>query len=154
MSKFTTRGAAVPMLVLLAAALAMPSSASTNGPSGEDAMHVKRLVILEAGSHQVGSNAVVGSDLVRSRSSHRVVGYDSVTAKINTDTVTYWGAFALKGGIIEFRVEVPMEAPRVITAPISHGSGKYHDIEGTVRFVEARPIGDLLRSFVTIRYQL
>lgn len=137
---------------------AVPASASpSDPPPDERAMHTMRLVIVETATHSVGPNSAVGTDRIRSRSSHKVVGYDSYTVTLNPKTgiATFRVAFSLKGGIIEVRVKVPTDPePPIVTVPIAHGSGKYRGVNGTVKFVEASPVNGATRNYVTLRYRL
>ena len=77
MKNVATASAALLMVGTLAGAFALPSSASPSAPSAERAMHTKRLVIVETAGQGVGPNSFVGTDRIRSRSTHKVVGYDS-----------------------------------------------------------------------------
>ena len=91
---------------------AVPASASpSDPPPDERAMHTMRLVIVETATHSVGPNSAVGTDRIRSRSSHKVVGYYSETVTLNPKTgiATFRVAFSLEGGIIEVRVKVPTD---------------------------------------------
>lgn len=157
MMNLATASAAALTVGTLVGAFAVPSSASPSAPPAERAMHTQRLVALETASHSVGSNNFVGTDQIRSRSSHKVVGYDSFTLTVDpkTDVATFWVALALKGGIIEVRVRVQTDPePPIVTVPIVHGSGKYRGIKGTVRFAETSPVKGATRNYVTLRYRL
>jgi hypothetical protein len=108
----------------------VPGSASSVAPE----MHTKRLVLGQTQERNVGKFSFVGSDIVKSRASGKVVGFDSITGKFypKKEKFVVQIALALKGGIIVGRVSGKGEA-REFDGRILKGSGKYSGVEGTIQ---------------------
>jgi hypothetical protein len=137
--------AAVTALALIPGGGILAGSAS-----GERAMQTKRLVASSTGEHDSG-RTFTGTDIVRSRATGRVVGFDSFTGRVfpGQRTARVQVAVALKGGIVVFRASLTEPSTR-FNGPIIQGTGKYSGIRGTVtgRTTDGR------RTFYSLHYRL
>ncbi len=72
--------------------------------AGDSSTLTKRLVARSTGEHDVG-RTFLGTDKVRSRSTGRVVGFDSFTGRLfpAKERAVVQVAVALKGGVVVFR---------------------------------------------------
>ena len=149
MNKSAAAAAASAALVattVLSGAAVMPGAATE-----DRSPHTKRFVLHETGSHSVGERAFAGSDKIRSRHSHEVVGFDSTTGKyfprMNKSVADL--AFALKGGIIVGRLSFDASDPH-FAGRILKGTGNYKGIGGTIegRLTNSR------KTFLTLHYHL
>jgi hypothetical protein len=140
--------AAAVALTTLAGLSSAAVSSSTAAP--ERAMHTKRFVLNEIASHNLGRYAFAGSDRIRSRGSGEVVGYDSYTGVFDpqAETLRVWVGVALKGGVINVRVNFTED--NRFAGKILGGTGRYKGIDGTVT---GRGVSSD-RTFVTLRYTL
>lgn len=144
--------ALVATSALSGAAAAVPGVA-TEKERG-DAVHTKRFVLHEIASNQLGERTFAGSDKVRSRSSGKLVGFDSYTGKFypRQDKVVLDVGMALKGGIIVGRVKITDFDSNRFKGRILKGSGKYAGIEGTVTGRQGGQLGE--KTYLTLRYHL
>lgn len=96
-------------------------------------MHTMRLVAHQSATHNVRPNGFLGSDVDRSRRTHRIVGYDSITGHFNlkTHVVRIDVAAALKDGIITLHLKGMGQSNR-LAGVITGGTGAYRGIQGTV----------------------
>ncbi|MFC4783962.1 hypothetical protein ACT8ZV_05780 [Nocardioides sp. MAHUQ-72] len=130
---------------------AIPGGGAVVGSAvGDSPTLTKRLVARSTGEHDVG-RTFLGTDKVRSRSTGRVVGFDSFTGRLfpAQERAVVQVAVALKGGIVVFRASVTGSSLR-FNGPILRGTGSYRGIEGTVtgRATEGQ------RTFYTLHYHL
>ena len=117
--------------------------------SRPDTMH-KRWVLHETDAANVGGG-YIANDVIRSRATGRIVGYDSGVAKRypNQNRIVWQVAFAVDGGIIVARLNVNTNEEHH-RGRILSGSGKYREIEGTMTS-RRKADGDTL---VTLHYRL
>jgi hypothetical protein len=145
-----TRSAAATAAALTALTLVAGSGALVGSASGDSPMQTKRLVARSTGEHDVGTT-FLGTDRVRSRSTGRVVGFDSFTGRLfpAQQRATVQVAVALEGGIVVFRASLTEPSHR-FQGPILRGTGRYSGIRGTVtgRATEG------VRTFYTLHYRL
>ncbi len=88
-------------------------------------------------------------DRLRSFATHEIAGYDNFAYVYhpNTDKLRFWLDISLKGGLIDSVFNNhPMQT---FTGRITHGSGRYRGIEGTIK---VRHPGS--RTVYTLRYRL
>lgn len=152
MKKFaTTAVAAAVMLTGLAGA---STSSDAVGPTaGKGSQHVTRLLVQDIEHHTLSDNHPAGVDRLRSLPSHKIVGYESFSGVFNpkTDRLRFWLADALKGGIIVSYFDLNTEKTgNTFTGRITHGTGRYRGIEGTVHVRNS----DSGRTVYTLRYTL
>jgi hypothetical protein len=150
MKKSALAVAALVGLTTLTATTSAPAAAPADS-SAVQADHTRRFVLHETASHNVGRFSFVGTDNVRSRRTHNIVGYDLFTGHFDRTTKvgTVQVAVALKGGIIVGRIKGSFETnPVILHGPITKGSGKYVGIEGniTARLTNSN------KTFVTLAY--
>lgn len=130
---------------VLTGSAVVPGSATSAAPE----MHTKRLVLGQSKERDVGKFTFVGSDIVRSRASGDVVGFDSITGRFypKKQRFVVQIGLALKGGIIVGRVSGGES--REFDGRILKGSGKYSGVQGTIhgRFTRER-------VHLTLRYHL
>lgn len=131
---------------------ALPSSAASENAASEarpDTRH-KRWVLHETDAANVGES-YIANDVIRSRATGRIVGYDSGVSKgyPRPNRIVWQVAFALDGGIILARLNVK-DNEEQHRGRILSGSGKYREIEGTMTS-RRKANGDTL---VTLHYRL
>lgn len=152
MKKFaTTATAAAVMLTGLAGASTSSDAAGPRGPG--PSQHVTRLASIEIEGHKLGNNHSAGADRLRSLATHKVVGYESFSSHFNpkTNQLRFWLADALEGGIIVSYFDLDTEKTGdTFTGRITHGTGKFRGVEGTVH---VRTSGNG-RAVYTLRYTL
>jgi hypothetical protein len=129
------------------------SSTSWNAVGAPDrSEHVTRLVLHSIESHSPRDNRYLGVDRLRYLATHEIAGYDNFAGVLNprTDRLRFWLDISLKGGLIDsyFNVNTGVTS---FTGRITHGSGRFRGIEGTVH-VRANP--DTGRAVYTLRYSL
>ena len=132
----------------LAGATALPGPATA-----QMSTHTLRLVIHETASHNLSQTTFVGTDRVRSRATHQVVGFDSFTGRFfpKSEKAVVQVGLALRGGIINLRVSFKGENPNQFHGPILGGTGAYRGISGTVDGQQKKGSEDF---FVTLHYTL
>ena len=143
MRKLATTAAATALaLTSLAGASAVSHAADAparHATTAARTQHVMRLLIHGLDSQQVGDHRNVGVDRLRSFKTRKVVGYDNFASVFNpkTDHLRFWLSISLDGGLIDsvFSTHVPTTH---LTGPITHGSGKFRGIRGTIE-VKFRP---------------
>jgi hypothetical protein len=130
MSKRALAAAALVSVTALTAATAtaVPGTAAT-----ERQQETTRVVLTELASHQLGQNTFAGADRVKSDG--RLVGFGNYTGRFHPSdgSVTVNVSLALRGGIIVIRVADVVETSERFEGSIVTGSGKYRDVDGTVR---------------------
>lgn len=132
MKKFATTAIIAAILAGSTGASAVSDVSGTTAP--ERTLHVKRLVIHEIASHSPAPNQFLGADRLRSLATHKVAGYDNFAGVYNpkTDRLRFWLSISLKGGLIDSVFSV-RPSPQDFTGRITHGSGKYRGVEGTIK---------------------
>lgn len=131
---------------------ALPTSAASDHAATEsrpDSMH-KKWVLRETDAANVG-DSYIANDVIRSRATGRIVGYDSGTSKgyPRQNRLVWQVAFALDGGVIVARLNVNFDEVQH-RGRILSGTGKYREIEGTMTS-RRKANGDTL---VTLHYSL
>ncbi len=74
----------------------------------------------------------VGTERVRSRVTHEVVGFDTFRGHVKPHTVVYETAFAFKRGILLTRVHTVGAAPARFAGHVTGGTGAFDGATGTV----------------------
>jgi len=131
----------------------LSGAAVVPGSATEDrAVHTKRLVLHETASHNLGKRAFAGTDKIRSRHSHELVGYDSYTGTFypRKEKAVLDVAMALKGGVIVGRVSLDDFTKYRFDGRILKGTGKYKGIEGTA----TGRLTDSKKTYLTLKYHL
>ncbi len=144
---------AVAAAVLLTGVGGSSMSGDAVGVSAPDrSQHMTRLVLHSIESHSPGPNRFLGVDRLRFLATHEIAGYDNFAGVFNprNDRLRFWLDISLKGGLIDsyFNVNPTVTS---FTGRITHGSGRFRGIEGTVH-VLANP--DTGRAVYTLRYSL
>jgi len=145
----TTAVAAAVMLTGLAGA---STSSDAVGPTARS-QHVKRLLSQDIEAHDLGDHHPAGVDRLRSLATHKIVGYESFSGVFNpkTDQLRFWLADALEGGMIVSYFNLNTEKTgNTFTGRITHGTGRYRGIEGTIHVRNS----DSGRTVYTLRYTL
>jgi hypothetical protein len=155
MNKLAATSAALVAVSSLSGAAVLSSAATATAPGPapvERATHTKKLLLNETASHDVGKTSFVGTDRIRSASTHEVIGYDSLSGRFNEKTgkVSVHVAVALRGGIMLGKVSFIADAGPEFAGTITQGSGRYDGVTGTITGRFARHG----RTFVTLRYTL
>jgi hypothetical protein len=152
MKKFaTTAVAAAVMLTGLAGS--STSSEAVAPTAAKRSQHVTRLLVHPIESHQLSDHHPAGVDRLRSLATHKIVGFESFSGVFNpkTDQLRFWLADALKGGTIVSYFNLNTETTgNTFTGRITHGSGRYRGIEGTIHVRNS----DSGRTVYTLRYTL
>jgi hypothetical protein len=131
---------------LVATALTGASAVSAPGAAK---MHSKRLVSTDIRSHSLGPKTFAG--VAVDRHAGNVVGYDTFTGHFypRQNRAIIWDTLSLKNGSISVVVQFKANAT-LNTGRITHGSGKYKGIDGTVTARTAPHNPD--KSYVTLTY--
>jgi hypothetical protein len=135
-----------------ATALTGASVSSSATPSTETrSAHVISWKLHELTNYQVGDNAFTGTDVIRSRKTHKVLGYNAGTAKFlpAQNVLKLDIAFAVKGGLIVVRMSGDFDESDVFTGRVLSGTGDFKGISGTVT-ARSQPSNDAV-TFVTLR---
>ena len=129
---------------------AAPDSTTTS-EIRTSAMQTKRWILRETAVEVVGKRSAASTDIIRSRVTGKIVGYDSGVSRYypRSERVVWQVAFALQGGIIVARLNVDL-AQTQHNGRILSGTGKYRGIEGTMTSRQDEPG----RTRVTLHYQL
>lgn len=129
------------------------SAAPATPPTAEtQAAHTLRWQLAETGSKQVAPNAYVGTDVIRSARTGKIVGYDSSTLRffLKANRARIQLAAAVKGGILVYAVHSRITLDDVVFhGRVLRGTGKFAGAEGTVT---ATP-GENGKTLVVIHYQ-
>ena len=112
------------------------SAAPATAPATEaQAAHTLRWRLTETASHNLGKNAFVGTDVIRSARTGNIVGYDSTTGKFfpEMNSARIQVAASVKGGILVAAVHGTFTSNDVVFhGRILRGTGKFAGAEGTV----------------------
>lgn len=143
--------------VALASATAFTgaSAAPATVPAAEtQAAHTLRWRLTETASHDVGKTGFVGTDVIRSVRTGKILGYDSTSGRFfpKTNGARIQVAAAVKGGILVAVVHGRFTSNDVLfRGRVLSGTGKFVGAEGTVT---ARPAGGQgEKTLVVIHYQ-
>jgi hypothetical protein len=151
LKKLAATAAGAVMLTGLAGASTSWDAVGATAP--DRTQHVKRLVLHSIESHSPRDNRFLGVDRLRSLATHKIAGYDNFAGVLNprNDRLRFWLAISLNGGLIDTYFNTnPTAPPTSFTGRITHGSGRFRGIEGTV---DVR-ISDSGRTVYTLRYSL
>ena len=141
---------AAAALVLLAVPVFAGAAATQGTATAGTSTHVKRLLLDDTATRILGKHDFAGTELVRSRTTGKVVGFDTFTGHVGRhDRVTYETAFAFKGGLLMVRLHPVGETPRY-AGRVTGGTGAYRGATGTL---SGRDLGDG-NTRLTLRYQL
>jgi hypothetical protein len=125
--------------------------AATPSP-GVKAAHTLRWMLTETGSHNVAKNGFVGTDVIRSVRTGKIVGYDSTTGVFfpKTHAARIQVAAAVNRGILVGQVHGRFTSNDVVLhGKILRGTGKFAGATGTVT---AQPRGGGQRTLLVIHY--
>jgi hypothetical protein len=116
---------------LLLAVVPAGTGAATTQETATEAttLHLKLHV---TGGRSLDQLHFVGTERVRSRDTHEVVGLDSFRGRVKPHTVVYETAFALKGGLLLTRAHTVGEAPARYAGHVTGGTGAFEGATGTV----------------------
>ena len=135
--------------LLLAAVPAGAGAAATQGTAtAANSTHTLHLRLHVTASRDLGPLHFAGTERVRSRDTHKFVGFDTFRGHVKPHTVVFETAFAFKGGILLTRVHTVGAAPARYAGHVTGGTGAYDGATGTVR---GRAVGQD-DTFFTIRY--
>lgn len=123
---------------------------SPDSATAQMSTHTKRFVLHETAAHDIGKYSSAGTDRLRSRATHDVVGFSTFTGHyfLKQDKAVFLGALALRGGIINVRVTFHGYDAH-FRGPIPGGTRVYQGIPGTVFGRQPSE-----RGVVTLRYTL
>jgi hypothetical protein len=132
MNKFTCAALGVAAAGLAGTAVAAVPQSGSATPARATS-HTLALVAHQTASHNVSPTAFVGADTDRSPTTHKVLGYDSITGHFNlkTGVVKIDAAVALKGGLITAHLTGKGQS-NTLDGIITGGTGRYQGIHGTV----------------------
>ncbi|HEX6517434.1 MAG TPA: hypothetical protein VF049_17855 [Nocardioidaceae bacterium] len=137
--------------LLLAAAPAVAGAAATQQPvTAATSTHTLHLKLHVTAGRDLDQQHFVGTERVRSRDTHKFIGFDAFSGQVKPGAVVFDTAFAFKGGILLTRVRTAGEAPTRYAGHVTSGSGVFAGATGTVRG-RAVSRDD---TFLTIRYSL
>jgi hypothetical protein len=143
--------AATTAVMLTGLAGASTSSEAAGQTASARTQHVTRLVLHAIESHSPSKDHFTGVDRLRFLSTHKIAGYDNFAGVFNpkSDRLRFWLDISLKGGLIDsyFNTDPTVKD---FTGRITHGSGSYRGIQGTVHV----RISDSGRTVYTLRYSL
>ncbi len=152
MKKFAaTAAAGAVMLTGLAGSSTSWDAVGATAP--DRSQHVKRLVLHSIESHSPRDNRFLGVDRLRYLATHKIAGYDNFAGVQNprNDRLRFWLSISLNGGLIDSYFNTnPSPTLTNFTGRITHGSGRFRGIEGTVHV----RISDSRRTVYTLRYSL
>jgi hypothetical protein len=144
--------AAAALVGITAFSGASVAPAATPSPAGK-ATHTIRWMATETASHSLPKNSFVGSDVIRSVRTGKVVGYDCVTGVFfpTTNGARIQFAASVKGGILVGQVHGRFTSNNVVLhGRILRGTGKFAGATGTVT---AQPRGSNgQRTLLVIHY--
>jgi hypothetical protein len=144
--------AAAALVGITAFSGASVAPAATPSPAGK-ATHTIRWMLTETASHNLPKNSFVGTDVIRSVRTGKVVGYDSTTGVFfpTTNGARIQFAASVKGGILVGQVHGRFTSNDVVLhGKILRGTGKFAGATGTIT---AQPRGNNgQRTLVVIHY--
>jgi hypothetical protein len=145
MNKSIVAAATLAGVTALTGASVAPAMTST---AGAKETHVLKWRLTETASHDF-TNRFVGTDVIRSARTGKIVGYDSTTGRVypQRGRVVVQVAASLKGGILIGQVGGRFDTDVVFHGRILKGTGKYRGAQGTMT---ARPSAGGNKTFVRI----
>jgi hypothetical protein len=119
--------------LLLASVFAGAGAAAQQTAMAESTTHTMNLRLHVIAGHSLDKLHFVGTERVRSRDTHQVVGFDSFRGHIKANTVVYDTAFAFKHGVLLTRIHTVDEAQGTYAGHVIGGTGAFSGATGTVR---------------------
>jgi len=121
--------------LLLAAVPAGAGAAATQEGTAAAATgtHTLHLRLHVTAARDLDRQNFAGTERVRSRDTHQLVGFDSFTGQVRKDTVVFETAFALKGGVLLTRVHTLGKDSAKFAGRVTGGSGAFSGATGTMR---------------------
>jgi hypothetical protein len=144
----------IAAIALAGATAVTGASAVPAAPLATDAKaaHTLKWRLTETASRDIGKTHFVGTDVIRSARTLKIVGYDSTTGVYfpTTNSARIQVAAAVKGGILVGAVRADFDSPTpVFHGRILRGTGKFAGATGTIT---AKVLGDGTKTLVTIDY--
>ena len=124
--------AAAALLLAVAPAIA-GAATSQQTATAANSTHVLRLKLHVTAGHSLDQLHFVGTERVRSRDTHQLVGFDTFRGHVKPHTVVYETAFAFKGGILLTRGRLVSKAPATFAGHVTGGTGAFAGATGTAR---------------------
>lgn len=137
--------------LFLAAVPAVAGAAATQGTAtAATSTHTLHLKLHVTAGRELDQRHFVATERVRSRDTHKFVGFDTFSGQVKPGKVVFYTAFAFKGGILLTRVHTVGKAPARYAGHVTGGSGAFAGATGTVtgRAVSRED------TLFTIRYSL
>ena len=134
-------------LLALTAPAAAGAAVLQDSATAQPVTHTQHFVLHETASHSLGKHDFVGTDRITDAASGKTVGFDAITGHFSKTAARIHAAFALRGGLIVFKVHLVNGGPK-FRGHIVSGTGAYDGITGTVRGHE----GKGKRTFVTVTW--
>lgn len=128
---FKKYAAAALLLAVTPAIAGAATSQQTATAAGST--HVLRLKLHVTDAHSLDQRHFVGTERVRSRDTHQLIGFDTFRGHVKPHTVVYETAFAFKGGILLTRGRLVSKAPARFAGPVIGGTGVFAGATGTAR---------------------
>jgi hypothetical protein len=130
--------------------VAVPAGAATSQESAPaaGATHTVHLKLHLTAARDLDQQHFAGTERVRSRDTHELVGFDAFRGHLKPRTVVFETAFALEGGLLLTRVHTVDKAPARYAGHVTGGTGAFAGATGTVT---GRAVG-AEDTFFTIRY--
>ncbi|MGH3331225.1 MAG: hypothetical protein ACRDPJ_07930 [Nocardioidaceae bacterium] len=141
---------AAAALFLAAVPAVAGATAAQDTATAATSTHTLHLKLHVTAGRELDQRHFVGTERVRSRDTHKFVGFDTFSGHIKPRTVVFDTAFAFKGGILLTRVRTVGKAPARYAGHVTGGSGAFAGATGTVT---GRAVGRD-DTFLTIRYSL
>ena len=139
---------AAAALLLAAVPAGAGAAASPETATAANSTHTLHLRLHVTASRDLDQSHFVGTERVRSRDTHRFVGFDTFRGHVEPQTVVFETAFAFKGGLLLTRVHTVGAAPARYAGNVTGGTGAY---DGATDTVTGRAVGQD-DTFFTIRY--
>lgn len=118
---------------LLLAAVPAASATTHETASAATSAHVLHLRLHVTAAQSLDKHHFVGTERVRSRDTHQLIGFDSFRGHIRPHTVVGDTAFAFRGGLLLIRTHSQGESPVRYVGQVTGGTGAYDGATGTVR---------------------
>ena len=124
---------AAALLFAVAPAFASAAAATQETATAATSTHVLRLRLHVTEGHELDQAHFVGTERVRSRDTHQIVGFDIFRGHVKPHTVVFETAFAFKGGILLTRGHSVGKAPARFVGHVTGGTGAFAGATGTAR---------------------
>lgn len=120
-------------LLLAAVPAGAGIAASPQTATAAGSTHTLHLRLHVTAAQTLDKHHFVGTERVRSRDTHEVVGFDSFRGHIGPRTVSGETGFALRGGLLLIRTHSLGEDPVRYVGHVIGGTGAYEGATGTAR---------------------